>query len=399
MKIHEKDLADYAPALRECARRLEARAIVLAGEREEAQRLVAGLEALPFAEREARVRTDPWLATWGVFELLVERSWEAVLADPGRAEGYARTALRVAERLDPERYPPALIEDLRARAWACIGNALRVSSDLQWARRAFTAAARHLEQGTGDPFEQAVLLDLEASLLRDLRRFDQALDHLERAVALFLEERELHRAGRSLVNLSTVYEHALMPEEAIPCLYRALEMIEPEAEPRLLLCASHNLITNLAGAGRYREARSLYRHALPLYRSFPEPWFENRRLWVRGKLARASSRPAAAEAFLRAARDGFLAEGIPYDTALVSLELALLYAEQGRTGELKRLAGELVPVFASRQIHREALAALAFLQRAIETERATREVVSRVAAFLRSAEHDPGLRFEESASG
>ncbi|HSN87499.1 MAG TPA: hypothetical protein VL025_12110 [Thermoanaerobaculia bacterium] len=58
-----------------------------------------------------------------------------------------------------------------------------------------------------------------------------------------------------------------------------------------------------------------------------------------------------------------------------------------------------MPVFASRQIHREALAALAFLQRAIETERATREVVSRVAAFLRSAEHDPGLRFEETASG
>jgi hypothetical protein len=48
-----------------------------------------------------------------------------------------------------------------------------------------------------------------------------------------------------------------------------------------------------------------------------------------------------------AARDGFLTEDIPYETALVSLDLAQLYAEQGRTAELKRLSAELVPIFAS----------------------------------------------------
>ena len=53
---------------------------------------------------------------------------------------------------------------------------------------------------------------------------------------------------------------------------------------------------------------------------------------------------------LTAARDGFLAEGIPYDTALVSLELAHLYAEQGRTEDLKRISAEMLPIFASRNI-------------------------------------------------
>mgnify|MGYP006208110867 CR=1 FL=1 len=73
--------------------------------------------------------------------------------------------------------------------------------------------------------------------------------------------------------------------------------------------------------------------------------------------------------------------------------LATLYAEQGRTDDLKRLAREMLPIFSSLQIHREALAALAYLKQAIETERASLAVVSSVADFLRRARHDPGLRF------
>ena len=102
-----------------------------------------------------------------------------------------------------------------------------------------------------------------------------------------------------------------------------------------------------------------------------------------------------AEALFLAARDGFLAEGIPYETALVSLDLALLYAGQGRTAELKRLAAGMVPIFASRQIHREALAALVFFRRAVEAERASVEMVAEVAQYLRRAQHAPELRFEE----
>jgi hypothetical protein len=83
-------------------------------------------------------------------------------------------------------------------------------------------------------------------------------------------------------------------------------------------------------------------------------------------------------------------------TALVSLELAHLYAEQGRTEDLKRISAEMLPIFASRNIHREALAALAFFQKAVDTEKATAELVANVAAYLRRAEADPELRFEAS---
>jgi hypothetical protein len=153
----------------------------------------------------------------------------------------------------------------------------------------------------------------------------------------------------------------------------------------------------MVGCGRYREARTLYLRARPLYRAATDAWTRNRRLWVLGRIACGLGRPRPAERLFRAAREGFLAEGVPYDTALVSLDLALLFAGQGRSRELRRLAEEMMPVFASRQIHREALAALAFLKAAVESERASLELVSRVAAYLRRAEHDPALPFVELA--
>ena len=99
----------------------------------------------------------------------------------------------------------SLIEDLRARAWGYIGNARRVRSDLHAAEGAFEEAYLQLEKGTEDPLERAILLDLEASLRRDQRRFDEAYKLLRRAISIFLQSGQKHRAGRSLVNLATVH--------------------------------------------------------------------------------------------------------------------------------------------------------------------------------------------------
>ena len=197
------------------------------------------------------------------------------------------------------------------------------------------------------------------------------------------------------MSLSILLNQTGDPLKAADLTRQALQLIDPESEPRLLLSARHNLVFYLASAGCFLDAQGAYRGARILYRRFPDAWTQNRRRWVKGKIARGLGQTKEAEALFLAARDGFMAEDIPYDTALVSLELALLYAEQGRATELKRLAAELVPIFASRQIHREALAALAFLQRAVEAERAGVEVVERVAEYLRKARYAPDLPFQE----
>lgn len=378
----------YDAALTSSARRLRDLQAVYDGERVEAKGLVAELLKHPAERRRILVRNHPRFHTWGVFERLLEESRKEGAQNPYLGEDLACLALDLSEHIDPATYGVEAIEDLRGRAWAYIGNARRVQSDLRGAQEALDRALVHLRQGTREPWERAVWLDLKASLLRAQRRFDEATRLLRRALVLFLAVGDRHRAGRTLVSMDIVFHHAGQPEKGIPLLYRALDLIDPAQEPHLLLIAKHNLIDDLAESGRHMEAQRLLLKIRSLYGRFDEPWIQNRLVWVEGKIARGLGQPDRAEEIFQAAKVRFLNMSSAYDVALVSLDLAGLYTEQGRTAELKRLAEEMVPIFASLQIQRETLAAFTLWQQAVQAETAGVELTARIASSLKRARYD-----------
>jgi tetratricopeptide (TPR) repeat protein len=311
----------------------------------------------PAGRRGMMVHHQRRFRNWVLADLLIERSRERCFQDPAESEELARLGLAVTDVLDEGEHGAERIEDLRARAWGRIGNSFRVRADLMEATTAFETAFAHLKRGTGESLERADLLDLKASLLRDQRRFDDAMRLLRRALHIFLAAEEKRRAAKTLVKMSTLHEHT-GPEQAIPILTRALELIDPEGDPRLYLNAQHNLITNLAEAGRFMEAQRIMIRARPLYPRFADRWMLHRRTWLEGKIARGLGQLNEAEAHLLAAREGFFTVEAPYEGAVAALDLASLYAEQGRMAELKRLAEETLLIFSSLRIDREALAAL-----------------------------------------
>jgi len=93
-------------------------------------------------------------------------------------------------------------------------------------------------------------------------------------------------------------------------------------------------------------------------------------------------------------RRGFRARTIAYDFAEATLELAILYRGQGRTGEVKALAGQTLWIFRTQGVHHEAERALRLFCEAAEAERLTVELARRILEFLRQARHNPRLRFE-----
>ena len=139
---------------------------------------------------------SPRFQTWGVFELLVERSLEACIQDPAFGEHLGLLALRLSDHLDRGRYGAERISDLRARTWAFVGNTCRTPVRLPGGEEACSGVPT-TQEGNGDGLERAIFLDLKASLRRDQRRFDESLRLLRRAVELFLGHGEQHRAGRS----------------------------------------------------------------------------------------------------------------------------------------------------------------------------------------------------------
>lgn len=361
-------------------------------ERAEAVGLVAELLAHPPEHRELIARNCPRFHTWGVYERLVAQSWEKTFAAPDQAESLATLALRLSEHLDAT-YGKEAVEDLRARSWAYIGNARRSRSDLAGAGEAFRSAHFHLCRGTADPTEQALFFDLFASLLRAQRHFRIAMRLLRRAFRIYLLVGDRHRAGRVLISMDIVHHQAGTPEQGIPLLYQALKLIDPAQEPLLQLAVWHNLADDLTEVGRFMEAQKIFLQARKAYGHVPR-FARSRRDWLAGRIAIGLGQEQDGEELLLLARQAFVAEEAAYDVALVSFDLSALYARQGRTLELKQLVAEMVPFFSSRQIHREAAAAMDYWRQAVETETAHFEMVPKIVAFLRRARYDLELPFE-----
>ncbi len=383
----------YEAALTRAEKRLKTWEALYERERAESVGLVTELLSHPPERQELILRNNKRYVTWGVLERLLDRSWEQRFESSERAEHLAHLALLVTDRLDASRYSAESIEDMRARAWGYIGNARRIRAELTGATQAFAMAFNHLRHGTREPIEYASLLDLQASLRRAQRRFLDALRLLRHAFDLFEAVGDRHRAGRTLLGIETVLNYAGYPEKGIPLLYKAIELIDASQEPRVLVCAWHNLIDSLVDAGRHLEARRLLSRAQPFFVRFPEVE-KSRSEWLSGKIALGLRQDEEAETLLLRARAGFLAEDAPFEVAMISLELSILYSRQGRTQELKELAAEMMQFFSSRQIHREAAAALAFWKHAVDTETAGLDLATRLLAFVKRTRHDLDLSFE-----
>lgn len=116
--------------------------------------------------------------------------------------------------------------------------------------------------------------------------------------------------------------------------------------------------------------------------------------WLEGRIAAGLGRRDEALEILTKVRGEFASRGIAYDMALVSLELAELYAAEGRLDAVRSLARHMAEVFRDQEVHAEAKNALAFFRRAAEQDSVTPELAGRVARYLYRARHQPELRFE-----
>ncbi|HXO18695.1 MAG TPA: tetratricopeptide repeat protein [Thermoanaerobaculia bacterium] len=389
---------DYGRTIDGVLRRFQPRLSAAEREQAEAPAFLKELLRHPPERRLVLVRNSERFQSLALADLLLQASREEGYGDPRAGEQLASLALSLTETLDPQFFGARVLEDARARAWLAIANARRIASDLRGADEAVLAAEGRLREGTHDRLERARLLYYKASLRRAQRRFPESAALYERAIAIYLDNDEEHLAGEAMVARALACKEAGEPERAIGLLQEAGRLIDP-ADQRLRFWTCHNLIHVLAEAGRYLEAQALLARSAPLYRRFADAPTRLRLLWVRGRIARGVGRLEEAAGLFRQVRAGFIEQGIGYDAALVSLDLAGICAQLGETAEMKRLAEEMLPIFQSRDVHREALAALIVFQQAAAAETATLGLVEEVAARLRRASGDAATPFESEAGG
>lgn len=322
--------------------------------------------------------------------MLLEEARKNVPAQPIAVLELAEVAYAILLRT-PER--PG-INDLMVQAAGLRGNALRATGKLQEADERIAGARSFIRMGgVTDPLVVAEVDWFEGALRKDQRRFREAEGLLIRSAALFQLAEGKTEAARALLSLGLMYYDQQELQKAAEVTRAALQNLSPETEPQLCLCGRHNLTLILCETGQHEAAAEAMAADEALYRQFSDAWTLLRQRWLAGKIADRFGRSEEAEQALLSVRQGFVDEGIGYDAAMVSLDLALLYKRQGRTAELRQLGAEIHMIFRAEDIHREAIAALLFFKDAVRQDQATVEVIEDLAAYLKRARSNPTLRF------
>jgi transcriptional regulator with XRE-family HTH domain len=354
-----------------------------------------------------RERYTPAQAALLVEEAEEYRSWpvceQAALLSVAKAPNHPREALdwaRLAVRI-AETVPGGETWRRRLEGWTLHfqANAERACNVLPAARRSLARARKLWEAGEGgDPgrlLNEVWLPWIESNLLRAERQFAEALLKIDEA--LDLDQGGFR--GQILLSKSLIFKFLGDPEASTSVLLEAEPLIDARREPRLALVVRFNLLGDLCDLGRAAEAAPRLAAVRQLAEQLGEALDLTRCTWLHGKVEAGLGHPADAVAAYRRARSDFGERKLAYNYALVSLDLSLVLLDLGRSAEVAMVAEEMLWIFKSQGVHREALAALRLFCEAAQRETATVELARKVGHFLRRAQLDPDLAFLEDGNG
>jgi transcriptional regulator with XRE-family HTH domain len=363
--------------------------------RERAEALWEKLKRRPPEGRLLLVEDSRKYRTWALCERVAAASIEAAGDDPKEAVRLAQLAVRIGE-LCPG--PEAWRWRLEGYAGVHLANARRAAGEMPPAREAMARGKKLWQAGApADPglLNEALVLGLEANLLRADRRFGEAIKLVEQAI----------RTDRSGITARLLFTKARILEGmddflgSAATLEKAARHVDAKREPRLAQGIHCQLIVNFCLENRATETQQHLRELRLIVEGNGKELDLARVLWLEGMAAAGTGQSTAAEVKLQQVRREMARREIAYDYALVTLELAVVLLAESRTGEVRSLAADLVWIFRSQQVHENALAALRLFAEAARREIATVGFARQVRRFLYRAQHDPVLEFKEAGAG
>lgn len=313
--------------------------------------------------------------------LLLKEARRAVPENPEESLSLAEAALVSCRETNPEEPDPEVL----APALAVRGNAKRALGRLREAEEDLDEARLLLDaRGFAEPYVPAEVHSYLGSLRKDQGRFDAASRLLRRAATLYGLLGDVERRARVLLKLGAMFYSCQEFASAIEATREAVKLLEDGPHRELSAYACFNLAHHLHAAGEADEAeRVLEEHGEVL--AAGGDYVARHVVWLRARIAWTRGDVELAERLFTEVRGLTVERGIPFDTSLVSLELALVYLAQGRTARVKELAREALEVFAEQEVEREVRTALALVEAAAAREALTREVVERAISALQRA--------------
>lgn len=296
-----------------------------ARERIQGATLLAELETRPAGERLAWIQNDPRFHHRGLFDQILEKYLESARNEPRSGIEMVSLALAILDLLPKDRYRPALLNDFRVAGTAALANAKRLAGFVEEAKQAIASAWQLLEDGTGDPLEEANLLSIEASLWCDQGHLERATGTLDRAIQIYREIGDNHRCGRMLIQKGFAIGY-VQPARGIKILQDALTLLDGARDPRLELCAWHNLALFLNAAGEPREALSVLEMTRHRYLRFGDRHTHLLLHWLEARIACSLNNLSEAERVLKRVTAEFERRGMRHEQTIAARDLVQVHS-------------------------------------------------------------------------
>jgi len=219
-------------------------------------------------------------------------------------------------------------EDTKILAHAHLANAHRVNGNFLEARRHLRLA----EELSSEP--DVLLLEFRASLDESMGFFEEAARCLETASRLRAQSGDVDGQAKVLTLSGRVLAEANRHTEAVAMFRAALETVESDHD--VFRSAVHGLARSLAGSGQPAKALGVLKEAEPVLEN-GECLFRLKVSWLLGRIAMQCDAADLAATKLEEALEGYSAAGLPYETCLVTLDLARNDSQRGRVESALRL--------------------------------------------------------------
>ena len=328
----------------------------------EAERLLPDLLDLPASVLRQQLRTRPELRTAGMVQRLTEAAHAALDRYPLRARELTAIAVEQAVSLSLPEAAATLSAQLQGLAWREHATALLGLLDTDEAQQAIDQARSSFGRMWAGERYQATVDLLEAGMLYDLGRRDEALLLVRRASTVFatvcanehyiearmLEARMLRETGDGRASTK---------------VWRATVDVALQRNDRILMARFEAWIGRFElRHGDPADASSFFFAALTV---FDEAGLKTEATRARRGLAEAAAargRIHEAISEFYKVRAELLAAGSVIDAAIVSCEILALLLEGGREAELTALAHTLVTSFRDAGMTQGALEAFTHLR-------------------------------------
>lgn len=332
----------------------------------------------------------PHLRGTPAIEALLDVSASLRHEDPEKMLRLAELACFFAEKVPLPELDAVQLADFRCKVLIELGNAYRVTDDLDAAEHTLGRATVAFLNGTRNDLLLARLLDVLASLYGALRHFEMAGNALDCVFTAYRKHGDQHKAGRALISRGIYLGYQGDAEEAVHLLQQGLGLIDKDRDPGLVFLALHNQARLLMDCGRLKDAMMMI---FEIRSRGLDPGGRINELkvrWVEGQIFAAQGNLDRARRALQSVKEGFEEIDLPYKAALAGLELAAVLLRQGdREGS----RAEVLPaaeVFLALRIRREALATVLLLKEQARRYQMDAALLDYVIRLLRRVEETAG---------